>query len=148
MPTARGFAGAATTSTGLFVIGGTQGGQPLAVTERYQPDQEGHLGGPWQTRASMPQGRQGMGSVSLADVVYIMGGETSKPGATPLAYLPIDDEWRILNLPGQPANWSNLALIGLDNNLHALGGRQGASPTSEHLKYQILYSVLLPVITR
>ncbi|PIW19903.1 MAG: galactose oxidase, partial [Anaerolineae bacterium CG17_big_fil_post_rev_8_21_14_2_50_57_27] len=52
MPTARGFAGAAVAGGKIYVIGGYDGKEALAVNEEYLPERD-----TWSRRAPLPAGR-------------------------------------------------------------------------------------------
>ena len=148
LPTARGFAGAAVASGRIYVIGGTAGQQALAVNEAYTPEAEGSGNPPWQTRAALPEGRAQMGITAIADIVQIVGGEGTTTTTTPLLsleYFSQTDQWRTFDAPGE-VNWSGLGLVAVETRLHLLGGKIGAAPSNQHLTYQIVFTISLPVI--
>jgi len=146
MPTARAFAGAAVAGEKVFVIGGTDGKRSLRANESYQPSLD-HDGGsqPWGSGAALPAGRYGMGVVSLADIIHVIGGIEEKGQALSLEYFPQNDRWLEFGSLGE-RGWSNLGVVALGPNMHVLGGKLDGAPTGSNLAYQAIYMINMPII--
>ncbi|MCC6189659.1 MAG: hypothetical protein IT318_11540 [Anaerolineales bacterium] len=144
MPTARGFSGAAAASGRIYVMGGQDAAGPLATNEEYAPEQDGGSTA-WQARAPLPQPRCRMGIVSVANIVHIVGGEGGAQPMAPLEYFPQSNEWKTFETPAGPS-WSGLGLTVVETVLHAIGGRQSITATTQHQSYQAIYTVSIPVI--
>lgn len=145
MPTARGFAGAAVASGKIYVVGGRDGEHVLAVNEEYSPEAEVNGEPAWQIRAPLPEGRSAVAMTSLADTLYLVGGEGGSSPWPSLEYFPQQDQWQPFDAPFNQA-WVKLGLAGVGTNLYAFGGTKNGVATAEHLTYQALYTIVLPVI--
>ena len=146
MPGSASYASAQAVEGQIFVIGGYDGAHALAANRVYYPsrDQAGETA--WEEKTSLPDGRYGMGSASLAGSIYLAGGlgEANSPAA-PLEYLPRTDQWLPFEAPPEPAG-AFPALLPLDTNLHLLGGRSSGGPDASHQSYQAIYTILFPVV--
>lgn len=145
MPTKRGFAGAAVMNEKIFVVGGYNGTTALTVSEVYYPDRDQGTDIPWGKVANLPEGRYAMGSSSLADVMYLVGGKgdigTTLP---PLLYNPQTNSWEPFEIPPLHIG-DSLGLVSLGNYLYVVGGRS-AQETNYTLAYQAIYTVMIPVV--
>ncbi len=144
MPTARRFAGAAVAGGSIYVIGGEDGAQALAVNEQYLPEREDNGANPWMRRAPLPNPRAAIGMTSIADAVYVIGGEVGGEPLPPLEYQPQPDTWQPFENPVREP-WSHLGLVALETRLYAIGGKLGGTATGQNLAYQAIYKVLIPV---
>jgi DNA-binding CsgD family transcriptional regulator/N-acetylneuraminic acid mutarotase len=147
LPTRREFAGAALAGGKIYVIGGSDGQAGLAVVEVYSPDRE-ERENPWQTVASMPSGRYGMGISSVADIIYLVYGQGPDDNSQlSLAYYPQTDAWQPFETP--PANQGRgLGMALLGPYLYVVGGKTGNTPLADILAYQVVYTVGIPVIIK
>lgn len=152
MPTARGFSGAAVAGGKIFVLGGYNGEQTLALNEIYLPNRDEAQEGSWSQETSwtegtaMPEGRQGMGVTSMADIIYVVGGEGESSAALgSLEYTLHSNEWQEVGFLIEES-WSRLGVVPWGTNLYIIGGQQGGVPTSQNLAYQVMYTILFPVI--
>lgn len=147
MPTGREFAGAALAGGKIYVVGGKDGQARLMVVEVYSPDREGREN-PWRSVAPMPAGRYGMGISSMADIIYVVGGQGQDDSPqTSLAYIPKEDVWKTFETP--PVNFgSGLGLASSGGYLYAVGGKTGNTPLGDILAYQVVYTVGIPVIIK
>ncbi len=145
MPTARGFGGAASAAGKIFVMGGTAGGPALPINEAFSPDTEASGGTAWATAAPVPSGRARPGLVSVADIVYVVGGDDIMGLQAALEYLPQRDEWKEIESPKlQP--WSDMGLVVIGTNLYAFGGQTGKTITGAQWTYQALYTIAVPIV--
>ena len=146
MPTARGYASAAVAGGKIYVIGGTSGTRALSVNEEYTPERDKEGETPWQLRAPLPDGRFEMGIASLADIIHVVGGEKDSQPLLPLEYFPQKDEWQPFESPLTVQTWSGLGLVALGADLHAMGGIRNGTLTTQHLSYQAIYLIAIPVV--
>jgi hypothetical protein len=145
MPTARGYAAAAVADGKIYVIGGTNGGKPVSANEEYVPEKEATGEDPWRQRADLPESRSSMGVVSIANIIHVIGGESDITSLSPLQYFPQRDEWQQFQVPDL-RSWSRLGLASVETYLYAFGGLRESVPTTEHLAYQAIYTIVIPVV--
>jgi DNA-binding CsgD family transcriptional regulator/N-acetylneuraminic acid mutarotase len=147
MPTGRELAGAALAGGKIYVVGGKDGQAGLTVVEVYSPDREGREN-PWRSAAPMPAGRYGMGISSVADIIYMVGGQGQDDSPQQsLAYSPQTDVWQTFEIP--PVNLGNgLGLASSGAYLYAVGGKTGTALLGDILAYQVVYTVGIPVIIK
>jgi Kelch motif len=144
MPTIRGFAGAAVIGEKIFVVGGYNGTTALAVSEVYYPDRDESTDIPWDKVENLPEGRYAMGSSSLTDVIYLVGGKgDTKATLSPLLYNPQVNSWETFEMPPLHIG-DSLGLVSLGNYLYAIGGRSTQETTNYTLSYQAIYTILIP----
>lgn len=144
MPTSRGYAGSAIVGGRILVIGGCDAKQPLAANEQYSPDRDNGAQNPWTTRQPLPSPRCAMGVASVADFVYVIGGQTAPNTiALPLQYLP-QDRWQEMDSPAAKLG-SHLGLVPVQTSLYAIGGKAEQSATSQNLSYQAIFTIILPI---
>ena len=146
MPSARGYAEAAAAGGTIIVMGGFDGETALSSTYAYSPELEGTVADPWDARAPMPEARYGMGVASVADVIHVIGGERqSTEEAALFRYSPHEDSWRISRAFHIGAK-SHLGVAALGTSLYALGGEELGVPSRDTVRYQAIYTILIPVL--
>lgn len=146
MPTARAYSGAVVTGNKILVIGGVDGEEALAVHEIYYPEREDAETNPWSEGASMPGGRYGMGIVSIADTIYVLGGISNEGTMIQtLQYSSQDEEWRLYS-SSESETWAFLGLLRIETELFAVGGLLNNEPTDRNLSYKAIYTINLPLI--
>jgi len=146
MPTMRGFAGAAVMDEKIFVTGGYNGTTALAVCEVYYPDRDQSTDIPWGKVENLPEGRYAMGSSSLTDVMYLVGGKgDTKATLSPLLYNPQVNSWETFEMPPLHIG-DSLGLVSLGNYLYVVGGRSAQETTNYTMSYQAIYTIMIPVI--
>lgn len=148
MPSARGFSAALALEGRIYLVGGFDGQNALASVQVYYPSRE-RAGSPaWEERAPLPEGRYAMGAASLANMLYILGGESetkTEGGLLPLQYYPLSNQWtRFERAPQVTGSW--LALLALDTRLHVIGGQTPSGLSAAHQAYQAIYTISLPSI--
>jgi N-acetylneuraminic acid mutarotase len=142
MPTARGHAGVAVAGNQIYVIGGSGETSPLTHNEAFNPNTQ-----TWLTQAPLPVGRANMGMTTIADHVYLVGGEGELGPALTLQYSPAQDEWQTFEAPADITRWRQLGLAVLNGQrLFAFGGEQNGQMTSGALSYQVIYTLVIPII--
>jgi len=143
MPTARGFAGTAIAGGRILVIGGYDGKQALAANEQYSPNLDDGAQNPWTPRQPLPSPRYAMGVASVADFVYVIGGQGATNTSLPaLQYIP--DRWQEVESPGLMVG-SHLGLVPVQTFLYAMGGKLGQAATAQNLAYQAIFTIILPI---
>lgn len=148
LPSPRGLTAAALVENKIYVIGGTDGKEALRNVLVYFPQRDQPGDHPWDERAPLSEGRYGMGSTSLANVIYLVGGinDTKKPGELPpVQYQTLTDRWSTFDRPGVAVG-DQPAVLALDTRLHILGGIGTGGPDARHLTYQAIYTIVLPTI--
>ena len=145
MPTARAYCGAVLAASKIYVIGGFNGQQALDVNEIYFPDRDQAGDQPWIVGAAMPSRRYGMGVSSVADLIQVIGGQGEADTTVSYQYSPPGDNWIMIESPAT-LGWSNMAVVHSGTQLFAIGGRLGETPTGISMKYQAIYTVLMPLV--
>jgi len=148
MPTGRAYAGAATVGGKIYITGGYDGRKALAANEVYFPQRDGSGETPWAARRPLPEGRYAMGVASLADSIYLAGGESAaSTQLTSLQYLPASDEWQAYETPPITVG-SHLALVAVGDQLVSLGGIRNGMLSDQQQVYQAIYKVLMPALQK
>jgi len=148
MPEARAYFGVVVTGRKMILIGGKNQRGAMAEMDIFLPDLLDDLNGPWKPGAPSPAPVYGMGLASVADVVYCVGGE-GKAGveAPALAYFTQTNEWQTLQF--NTAGFGRyLAISGLGPYLYVMGGEVSGQPVGRNMRYQALYTITLPIITK
>ncbi len=143
MLTARGFSGAAVSGEKIYILGGYDGKRAFDLNEIFSP---GNPNEPWSIGQPLPQGRYGMGVTSLAETIYVLGGETEKETVTTsFQYRPSIDEWISLsNLFAE--TWSHMGIASLATNIYIFGGNLDGLASDQMWYYQAIYTISIPVI--
>jgi hypothetical protein len=86
-----------------------------------------------------------MGTASIADIIFIVGGIGEKGSSLPpLQYVHQQDQWQAFENPS-PQQWSNLGLVPFLTQLYGVGGRRNGIPVSQNLSYQAIYMITIPI---
>jgi len=140
MPTARAGAAAAAGEGRIFVVGGTNGSE-LNITEVYFPGRE--AGAAWESVASLPQGRSGLGLVTIGNSLYAVGGDTSGRAQSVFQYDLTSDTWTQVNL-GRVEFPRQAGVVELDaSKILVLGGWMG-KPQATTSEFTVRYQIFLP----
>jgi DNA-binding CsgD family transcriptional regulator/N-acetylneuraminic acid mutarotase len=146
MPTGRAFPGVSVIEGKIFVIGGYDGEKALATNEVYLPDLEESKDSPWEIGEPLPRPRYAMGVASLADTIYVIGGESDHVDT--LGYIEFSLNSSNWTYFGEifDSNWSHLGIVPIGTHLYLMGGNLDGTLTNQNLAYQAIYLINLPVI--
>jgi DNA-binding CsgD family transcriptional regulator len=144
MPIRRAYAGATQAGDRIYVIGGRSQAGFLADAYMYTPAAEETGESPWQAIAALPVGRAGMAVVTIADAVYVVGGETLQSSQLSLVYLPLDDQWQTFASPYE--HWFRPGGVVYQTNLYLVGGIQQGQYLTRMVSYKAIYTILIPVV--
>lgn len=150
LPGARGFAGAAVAGGKIYIMGGYDGKTALVSNEIYSPEIDDGKVLSWQKGSDLPVSEYAMGVTSVADKVYIVGGnrDISAQNASTessFEYSPFENNFRLLENP-EIKSWTSLALVPNGNFIYAMGGNNNSTITAQNFRYEVFYTVALPVI--
>jgi DNA-binding CsgD family transcriptional regulator len=142
----RAFSGAAVANGKIYVMGGFDGKQAYNLNEVYQPNLDNGSAKPWSEAQPLPERRFGMGIVSIAEVIYLIGGQVPEEKEyKSLLFVPQIEEW-------QPVDFLNtdhlidLGLASVGVKIYALGGQRDQVPTGQNLSYQAMFLTVFPVM--
>jgi DNA-binding CsgD family transcriptional regulator/N-acetylneuraminic acid mutarotase len=147
MPTARAYSAAVVSAGKIYVLGGKTSENPLVTNEVYSPAQDTGTENPWDNAAPLPEPRFGMGVTSVADIIYLIGGEGDGGDLPAQAYFPQSDEWQTFESP-QPQAGVELGLVSIGPYLFSIGGKQGETPSARTSAFQAFYTISIPVIVK
>lgn len=145
MPSARGLTGAAVAGNRIYVIGGTDGQQALTLNMEYEPSVDnGKTPAPesWRSRAPLPSGRQGLGAASVADLIVVIGGKAS---SGILQYVAKQNAWYELDSTATHS-LTQPGLASAETQVYVIGGQNETQKLNTNMTYQILFTVLMPII--
>lgn len=143
MPTPRAFAGAALINGKVYVVGGTDGTKPLAANEVYYPERDVPGDFPWSVSTSLPAPRYGMGTVVLADMVFIFGGQ---PEQSAVQYIPSQNKWNAVEDPPVLIG-AEPAVVQLGMYCYIFGGKKADGQlVSTNYSYQAIFLYALPLV--
>ena len=146
LPSGRGQASADAIEGKILVCGGTDGKQTLSQVLIYYPTRDNSAETPWEEGPALPEGRYGMSSASLANMVYLFGGQSGS-GQEPASLVLAADQgrWTAIDQPPGRLGGEGIALAS-GNFIHLFGGNPGA-PSAQHLVYQAIYTIAIPITT-
>jgi DNA-binding CsgD family transcriptional regulator/N-acetylneuraminic acid mutarotase len=146
MPTARAYHGVSVIDEKIYVIGGYDGEKALSTNEVYSPDLEDGTGSPWELDQPLPTSRYAMGVASLADRIYVVGGETNQEETLEFMELSTEsDNWEVFS-ELVDADWSHLGAVPVGTHLYLIGGELDGNLTNQNLAYQVLYTIAIPIV--
>ena len=148
MPTSRANPGVAIVGRKIFIIGGLNGDGATGVNEVFVPDLVSADNNPWEIQNPLPEGGYAMGTTSVADSIYLIGG-INQDGEqfSSLVFNPLTGEWRSLADP--PSEFgSYLGLESIGTTIFGIGGKNNDVPQDRNLAYQAMYTISIPLITK
>ena len=146
LDTPRGSAGAAISGRQIVLAGGYDGKKALTNVDIFQPDLLGSSESAWKKAADLPGGRYAMGMTSVADFVYLVGGNGKiETNTSALVFSPQINQWQSLQPPPSPIG-AYIGVVNLGSYLFSLGGVMRRTPLDTNYSYKAVYTVVLPII--
>ncbi len=147
MPTARGFCGVAEAAGKIFVIGGLNDSQAVDANEIYSPSLDTGSGNPWSSGFPIPESRQGVEAVNIADTIYVFGGDEQNSNRIGLVYFPQTNTWQSLERSPYPLG-TDFGMTAIGTNLFFMGGLSDSTYSDQNLTYQAIITLSIPIIIR
>jgi DNA-binding CsgD family transcriptional regulator len=142
----RAYAGAAVAGGEIYIMGGYDGRHVLSSSEIYQPEVDHDGYDAWTESAPLPEPRYGMGITSLAEIIYLVGGNGIRDQAlSPQGYITQTGEWQQAEDPINKTV-SAPALVALGTKIYVLGGLLDQVPVDQILSYKAIYLTVLPIV--
>jgi len=147
MPTARAFPGATEAGGRIYIIGGINENQPVTVNEIYTPSRDHDNLNPWETGFPIPENRLGIQAATIADTIYVFGGEILHSNRVGLIYFPQTDVWQSLEASPTPLG-DNFGMDSIGTNLFFMGGNFGSVYSDQNKSYQAIITLSIPIIIK
>ncbi|MHB1120865.1 MAG: Kelch repeat-containing protein [Bellilinea sp.] len=143
------FGSAAVLGSKIYLVGGKNAQGVFDLAQVFYPNRLENAENTWESRANLPDKREGGNMVSLAGSLYLAGGkDDNKNDSLPLIkYDETKDVWEEVETSRAPLG-DRLSLIALDTRIHVFGGNINGQAQNAHTAYQAIYTVLIPAITR
>lgn len=142
----RGFAGAAISGRQIVLAGGYDGKKALTNVDIFQPDLMGSTEPTWRKAEDLPGGRYAMGVTSVADFVYLVGGNGKiESNTSALVFSPQINQWQSLQPPPTTIG-AHIAVVDLGSYLYSFGGVMRRAPLDTNYSYKAVYTVVLPIV--
>jgi len=147
MPTARVHPSVIADGGKLYVMGGSDGDSNLNANESYSPYKQQENEEPWLIDPDLPKKLSGYAAVKLYDKISILGGKSAVSGAIDqFHYSSALKEWQIININSETANTvSEAAYVLLGEYIYMIGGNVNGGYQDSVMRYQAMYTVLLPL---
>jgi DNA-binding CsgD family transcriptional regulator/N-acetylneuraminic acid mutarotase len=133
----------------ILVCGGFDGKSALNQVLIYFPNRDSNGETAWEAGPDLPQARYGMNSTSLANMVFLFGGQGSAAlgSQNGLAGLMLDaDQARWTSIDQAPGSiGEDGSAIASGNFIHIFGGGNQNKPSDQHLVYQAIYTISIPL---
>jgi DNA-binding CsgD family transcriptional regulator/N-acetylneuraminic acid mutarotase len=141
MPQAKGYVGAATLNDSIYVVGGFDGKNEFNHTHIFVPATD-----EWLEKSPMRENRGGLGLISAANNLYVVGGGWDQPVSSSEKYDPATDTWTTFEAPFSH-QWRNMGLAATDTRIYAVGGWDGTEEKfmDSTASHQYLFQFFLPV---
>jgi DNA-binding CsgD family transcriptional regulator/N-acetylneuraminic acid mutarotase len=149
LPTARAFFAVSAIDGKVILAGGYDGKLALKDVLIYFPSREGTTATPWAQGPDLPQARYNTASASLANMVYLFGGQSDSSADKDLPAILLDGEqsaWVNLDPAPQPIGANALALTS-GNFIHIFGGVRNQTVLAQQQVYQAIYTINIPLTT-
>jgi DNA-binding CsgD family transcriptional regulator len=149
MDQARGLAAAVDLEGKIILIGGRDDHSVLPSVLFYYPERDGSGESPWEAAPDLPEARFGHAAAALASTTYVLGGQTAseaEAGLQPILLSNNSKEWQPFDSPIKLIG-SRITLLPTGNFLHIFGGETVNGISDEHLVFQALYSVAIPLLS-
>jgi N-acetylneuraminic acid mutarotase len=149
METPRAYSSAAVLGAKIMLAGGVNQQGRLTDLLAYYPQRESAGEAAWESRSGLPENREWISLVALAENLYLVGGSSDQESAR-LPILRYDEntnQWESLDQP-PVAIGAQPGVAAIGNHIHFFGGDLAGTAQSEHLAFQAIYTVLIPAISR
>jgi DNA-binding CsgD family transcriptional regulator/N-acetylneuraminic acid mutarotase len=148
MPTRRGYLGAAVAGRKIYLLGGFDGQKALAANEIFQPDLLNGQIPAWSEGTPLPEAIYQMGTSSIADIIYVLGGKGPK-----------ERQFSVMSLQNQNGSWQafeapksdlgeGLGVTSQGLNIYAIGGSLDEKYLNTNQVYQAVYTISFPIIVK
>jgi N-acetylneuraminic acid mutarotase len=132
MPTARNNPAVAVANNKIYVIGGSSNGNPLSVTEEYDPtdttngyDSNGNPMGKWATKASFSTVRFSPAAATVNGKIYLVGGHFNNVMNNAVEeFDPVTNSWAFKT--ALPTARADLGAVAVGNRIYVIGGRSNS----------------------
>lgn len=149
MQTPRAYGSAAVLGAKIMLAGGVNQRGRLTDLLAYYPQRESAGETAWESRSGLPENREWISLVTLAENLYLVGGSLDQERAR-LPILRYDEntgQWESLDQP-PVAIGAQAGVAAIGNHIHFFGGDIAGTAQSDHLAFQAIYTVLIPAISR
>jgi N-acetylneuraminic acid mutarotase len=148
MPTARAFCGAAVAGRKIYVLGGYDGEKALDVNQSFSPDVAATTSEAWSQAKPMPEARYAMGVASVADMIYVVGGDGEEEKQyDSLVFVEQNKQWQEFSGISEIQE-KYISLVNLGINLFVIGGKFQDTPKAINFFYKAIYTVSIPIIIK
>jgi DNA-binding CsgD family transcriptional regulator/N-acetylneuraminic acid mutarotase len=147
MPSARAFPGAAEAAGKIYVIGGINNNQSVTANEIYTPSRDHDGQNPWEAGFPLPENRLAVQATTIADTIYVFGGEILHSNRIGLIYFPQTDVWQSLEPSPAPLG-DNFGMTSIGTNLFFVGGNYGTVFSDQNTTYQAIITLSIPIIIK
>lgn len=139
MPTVRRGAVAVVSAEAIWVLGGENQAGYSQAAEAYQPNQSKS----WQLLPDLSETVRLSGAAGFTKFIFVWGDDEAQHPVF-MEFAKLDNKWETLELPSTAL--SGAAMVGLNNDIHLLGGRQTLGWSDLHQRYQAIFVSSLPII--
>ena len=147
MPSTRAFPGVAEAAGKIYVIGGINDNQSVTANEIYTPSRDHDGRNPWEEGFPIPENRLAIQATTIADIIYVFGGEILRSNRIGLIYFPQTDVWQSLEPSPKPLG-DNFSLTSIGTNLFFMGGAIGSVFSDQNTTYQAIITLSIPIIIK
>ncbi len=124
----------------VFLLGGYDGKEYLSDIVVFLPDQEAGSTASWRYQSAMPYANAGMGVVSFADIIYVIGGANGPDRF--FRYFPRTNEWKEVETPVGTFG-AKVRVAAIEDFVYILSGE---SYLQDVYRYRAIYTVFIPFL--
>jgi hypothetical protein len=142
----RAWTGGAVSGGRIYLFGGINDNGISDQVDVFSPPNPIEPSGVWSQENPMPEKRYGFGSTSLAELIFIVGGQgEGDTGVTDWVFYPEIDEWRSFPSPIKPGVIGQ-GVTGAGTHLYIAGGRVENEIQNLVYAYQAFFTASLPIV--
>jgi N-acetylneuraminic acid mutarotase len=146
MVAARAWTGAAASGGRIYLFGGINDNGISDHVDVFSPPNPLNPSGGWSEGNPMPEKRYGFGATSLAELIFIVGGQgEGGTGVPDWVFYPEIDEWRSFPSPIE-AGVIGQGVTGAGTHLYIAGGRVNDEIQNLVYTYQAFFTASLPIV--